>query len=155
MEKSDVNLFSDDGKQAVLPSSPTEVNSSEKYLVSDSIVDAISGSEVKTIIIPEVSNIEYPNYVFDFTEYSSITVFQKESLKNLITKGGGDTALYLLNRKTLTKFGTGTSYKLENMIVLTKRHVFSDDIKVYRDLRQDGTCTEVTTRDITKQRLNL
>lgn len=156
MEQNTIRLFNTPENELVMPSNLSEEQEKEqKRLLSDDITKSVlKGSEVKIVVLPEESSIQTPNYVLDFSECNEITIFQKEALMNLISKDG-DTALYLYNKKALTRFGYGLSYKLENIMPLTKKYIFGGDIKIYRDLRKNEPVDEVTIRDITKLRLNL
>lgn len=155
MEKSNISLFDAPEDIVVMPNNFEESSKSEQSkLMSNDIAKAIVGNEVKIIVLPEETDIQYPNYVLDFSDCTEITIFQKEALMNLISKDG-DTALYLYNKKSLTRFGYGLKYKLENLMILTKKHIFGDNIKIYRDVQRDKPVDEVISRDITRQRLNL
>lgn len=155
MEKSNISLFDTPEDEFKMPSEMSEEDKKEQdKLISDNIGDAILGKEVKVIILPEEVEIQYPNYVLDFTNCPEITIFQKEALTNLMSKDG-DTALYLYNQKALTRFGYGLQYKLENLMILTKKHIFGDAIRIYRNVKKGEPIDEVITRDISRQRLNL
>lgn len=153
-----IELFKDDGKTVVMPSLDNELKESEQIKSKD-ITEAILGSTVATVIIQKDMHMELPNYVLDFSEYSEITMFQKESLSNLITTkpldDGVKTALYLYNGKKMIKFGTGEIYKLEVIIPIIRDKVFDNQIRVYRNVDGISPLDELKTRDNTKVRLRL
>ena len=154
MEKSSVKLFDAPENEFVMPGSNTEDLAKQKELTKSEIDNAIYGREVKVVVLPEETTIEYPNYVIDLTELSEISVFQKSALQNLLSKNG-DTAIYFYLGKKFTRVGYGMSHKLENLLALTKRHIFGDEIKIYRNLEKNKPVDEVVSRDVTKLRLNL
>lgn len=154
MEKSTVQLFNTPSDQLVMPGSGNVNLAQQAELTKSEIDNAIYGKEVKVIVLPEEATIEYPNYVIDLTDLSEITVFQKAALQNLLNKNG-DTAIYFYLGKKFTRVGYGMAYKLENLLALTKKHIFGDDIKIYRNLEKNKPVDEVKSRDITKLRLNL
>lgn len=152
-EDNKLNLFSDDGNTVVLPSE-SNLDTTED-LISKDIGDAILGDIVKTIIIPEGTEIADNNYIFDFTELSLINSIQRETLKSLISLEG-DVVLYLYKKESgLISFGMGEKFKLEQMVPLVKHHVFDNKIRVYKNFKIGEALDEVTTRDITKMRLHL
>lgn len=148
-----LKLFGTSGDDIVMPSVDASESVSDS-LRSDSIASAITGERVKTLIIPENTSIDEVNYVFDFSETETVSVFQKEALKALASTNG-DTSLYLYKKSGLVKFGKGISYNLERIIPLVRAHVFSNEIKVYKNFMPGEPVNEVENRDITKLRLNL
>lgn len=154
MEKIEVNLFDAPADKLVMPSENNVELEKQKSLIENEIEGAIFGAKVKTVVLSEDSKIEIPNYVLDFSECTDISIFQKECLKNLRTKDG-DTAIYMYNKQSILKIGYGHGYKLENLLALTKKHVFGDSIKIYRNVEKNKPLSELITRDITKLRLNL
>lgn len=154
MEKSKVNLFDAPSDQLVMPGSSPQDLAKQAELTKSEIDNAIYGKEVKVIVLPEETSVEYPNYVIDLTNLSEITVFQKAALQNLLSKHG-DTAIYFYLGKKFTRVGYGMAYKLENLLSLTKKHIFGDEIKIYRNLEKGKPVDEVVSRDVTKLRLNL
>lgn len=152
---SNIKLFNTNENEVVMPHISNEVSQETANLMSDSLENAILGDKVKTLIIPEDTEIAPYNYIFDFTNLQSINVIQKSSLKSLISKYG-DVQLYIYNKtKGLTAFGMGDKYALERLVPLLREYVFNNEIKVYKDFRVGERVKEVGNRDITKMRLNL
>lgn len=152
---SGIKLFDVDKNDVVLPTIEKDATQESTELISEEIDGAILGDKVKTLIIPEDTDIAPYNYVFDFTNLQSINVVQKSSLKALISLYG-DIQLYLYNDKNgLTAFGMGDKYSLERTVPLIKRFVFNDEIKIYKNFRVGEKLEEVVSKDITKMRLNL
>jgi hypothetical protein len=154
MEKSNVRLFDTPDDQFIMPGSNPEDLAKQEALTKSEIDNAIFGRKIKTVVLPEEAQIELPNYVIDLTDLGEITIFQKAALQNLLTTGG-DTAIYFYLGKRFTRVGYGMSHRLENLLSLTKKHIFSDKISIYRNLERDKPVDEVVTRDVTKLRLNL
>lgn len=152
-----ISLFSDDGKTVAMPSIPSIApeQSSQPALISKGIDDAISGEQVKTILLPEDNEIEAENYVIDLMDTESVSTMQLNSLKCLLSRYG-DIAIYLYTRKSGLKYvGEGERYELERLVPLIKHYVFDDKISVYRDLQQGGKANKIESKDITKMRINL
>lgn len=154
MEKVNINLFDAPADKLVMPSEDRSELKEQQALQSTEIDNALFGRTVKTVVLAEETKLELPNYVLDFSECSDISIFQKECIKNLRCRSG-DTALYMVNKKSVIKLGYGAGYKLENLLALTKRHIFGDTIRIYRNVAPNKPFDEVTSRDITKLRLNL
>ena len=153
--ESTLKLFNTDPDAIAMPHISSEVSEDSSKLISESINDAILGDQVKTLIIPEDTEIAPYNYIFDFSDLSSINVIQKSSLKSLISRYG-DIQLYIYNKtKGLTAFGMGDKYSLERLVHLLREFVFNNEIKVYKNFRVGETPEEVDHKDITKMRLNL
>lgn len=153
--ESTLKLFNTDPDAIAMPHISSEVSEDSSKLISESINDAILGDQVKTLIIPEDTEIAPYNYIFDFSDLSSINVIQKSSLKSLISRYG-DIQLYIYNKtKGLTAFGMGDKYSLERLVPLIREFVFNNEIKVYKNFRVGETPEEVDHKDITKMRLNL
>lgn len=153
--ESNIKLFNTDQSAVVMPHIDKEVSKESSSLISESIDGAILGDKVKTLIIPEDTEIVPYNYIFDFSDLTSINVIQKSSLKSLISKYG-EVQLYIYNRtKGLTAFGMGDKYSLERLVPLLREYVFNNEIKVYKNFRVGEKPEEVDHKDITKMRLNL
>ncbi len=153
--ESTIKLFNTDPDAIAMPHISNEMVEDSSKLISESINEAILGDQVKTLIIPEDTEIAPYNYIFDFSDLSSINVIQKSSLKSLISKYG-DIQLYIYNKtKGLTAFGMGDKYSLERLVPLLREFVFNNEIKVYKNFRVGETPEEVDHKDITKMRLNL
>lgn len=152
---SDIKLFKEDRNEVAMPSINIEMTSEQKELISDDVSKAISGEQVKIVILKEVNEIAEDNYIFDFTELASINVIQKEALKSLVSNNG-NVQLYLYKKGSgLTSFGVGERYNLEMMVPLVRNYVFNSDIKIYKNYRVGEPAKEVISKDITKMRLHL
>ena len=152
---SDIKLFKEDKNEVAMPSINIEMTSEQKELISDDVSKAISGEQVKIVILKEVNEIAEDNYIFDFTELASINVIQKEALKSLVSNNG-NVQLYLYKKGSgLSSFGVGERYNLEMMVPLVRNYVFNSDIKIYKNYRVGEPAKEVISKDITKMRLHL
>lgn len=74
--ESNIKLFNTDQSAVVMPHISTEVSEDSSSLISESIDGAILGDKVKTLIIPEDTEIAPYNYIFDFSDLASINVIQ-------------------------------------------------------------------------------
>lgn len=154
MDSVNLKLFNSNTDEIVLPNVSPETVEEQKQLMSQSIEKEIGGKQVKKIILPEDSVIEHSNFLFDFSEVESISIFQKEAIKGLISKNG-DTALYLYKPSSLVRFGWGDRYTLERLVPILREQVFGNEIRVFKDFQEGQPIIEVSKKDITKLRINL
>lgn len=149
-------LFNTDANAIVMPTIATEVSDQDKEnLISESIDSAILSKQVKTLILPEDTAISKLNYVIDVENSKQMSSMQKAALKSLISKNG-DTQIYLyLKQSGLFSVGFGDRYKLERMMPILKKFVFDDMITIYKNFEIGKDLQEVTSKDITKMRINL
>lgn len=154
MDDLGLKLFKDNPDDVKMPTINKDISEEQSSLISDSIQDAITGSTVKKLILPESSVIAEKNFIFDFSKTASVTVFQREALKSLVSSTG-DVALYLYKTSGLVQFGKGEKYSLERMIPLVRHFIFADEIDIYKDYQPGCAANKVVNRDITKMRLNL
>ena len=153
--ESNIKLFNTDHNAIVMPHISAEVSEDTASLMNDTLADAILGDKVKTLIIPEDTEIAPYNYIFDFSDLQTINVIQKSSLKSLISRYG-DVQLYIYNKtRGLTAFGMGDKYSLERLVPLVREYVFNNEIKIYKNFRVGERPEEVDHKDITRMRLNL
>ena len=150
-----IKLVADSGDNAVMPNISKEQEEQGKALISPDITGIIAQKVVQTLIVPESVDIDPRNYVFDFSECESISVFKKEALKGLVSFDRKDVTLYLYKKNKLIEFGKGDSYELDRIIPLMVQYVFDEDTKVYKDYTREKGAILVKDVDITKLRLNL
>ena len=153
-DKDELEIFSDDGKNPKLPSISKEKYNENSSLKSEGTEDAISGKSVKTVIIKEDSDIEYPNYVLDFSNVESINVIQKSALKSLISDRG-DTAIYLYKKDAIVKIGSGIGEILSTLINIINQSTMNGEISVYKDVIPGKEIEEIKGKDITKLRMRI
>lgn len=157
MDKNSINIFGNNSNTiAIMPTINSEISTEQSELISDEtqIYENIMHDTVVRISLPKEAKITEKNFIFDFSNMESISVFQKEALKSLVEQEG-NVSLYLYKKDTVTKFGEGEQFKLERMIPLLRHYVFCDDIKIYKNYAEGKPLEEVEVRDITKLRLNL
>lgn len=157
MDKTSINIFGNNSDtNAIMPTINSEISSEQSELISDKnqVYDNIMHDTVVRISLPKEAKIADKNFIFDFSNMESISVFQKEALKSLVAPEG-NVSLYLYKKDTITKFGEGEQFNLERMIPLLRHYVFTDDIRIYKDYAEGKALEEIEARDITKLRLNL
>ena len=152
-----MKLFNSSNDKVVLPSVNEKVAQQQEELMSADIQGAISGDTVKKLLLPEASKIDPCNFIFDFSDMKSVTVFQREALKSLVSKKESkqNVSLYLYRKDGLVKFGMGEKYSLEREIPLLRHFICGDEIRVYKNYVEGEPIVEVTGRDVTQMRLNL
>lgn len=147
-----INLFgSNTGEDLKLPSD--DIDKMEN-LKSDSIDRLILGETVKTLNIKESDNIAEVNYIIDFSKMPTIQPIQKEVLKSIISPGG-DVSIYLYNESKLVLIGLGDSSNLARMMPLLQKHIFANQIQIFKNYRIGEKPTIVKGKSISELRLNL
>ena len=155
MDKSNISLFKDDGTNVAMPSINTELDEKDNDLISDSIDGAILGDQVKTLLLPETTEIAELNYILDFSKAPPISKIQLLSMYSLLSKGG-EVQIYVYNKeKALIALGYGDKYKLERLMPLIKTHVFEDKITIYKNFHIGEKPQVIKSKDVTKMKLNL
>lgn len=155
MDSQNLQLFSHDQNKVVLPS--VKVEDTEKSgisLMSEGVLEDISGETVKTLRIKEEFEIDPNNFILDLSDVGQVTAAQKDVIKSLIAKDG-DTAIYLYKKQGLIKLGVGNKYSLERVLPILKVHVFDNAIRIYKNFSRGCAVNEIDTKDITKLRLGL
>lgn len=156
MDNVEIKLFNNDQDTVAMPSIGSDISEEQSSLISKDISDAISGETVKKLILPEESVIAEENFVFDFSDLDSVTIFEREALKSLVNKDG-TVSLYLYKKggMGLVEFGKGEKYSLEREVPLLRHFVFGDGINIYKNYKVGEPAVSIESRDITKMRLNL
>ncbi len=156
MSEEESSVFSKENMDFTMPTISNEELQNQDKLISDDISKAaLENSDVKIVIIPEDSGIRVPNYVIDLSSWQELTAFHIQALSNL-SSINGDIPIYLYTEgKSLFRLGYGSFYKIESMLIRLKKYVFSDDIRIYKDLVSGQPVNELMGRDITKLRLSL
>lgn len=167
---SGIKLFNDDSTEIAMPS--VDIPKDESF-VADQLGDALEGEQVQKVLLPFSNVLEASNYVLDFTDISTITVFQKEALKGLLYKKHKKTlkeldsedssednveliTIYMYRKaKDTVELGKGEKFHLEKAIPLLKKYVFSDEIKVYKNYNPGSQEAIVITEKNISFRLNL
>lgn len=129
-EASNLNLF-DDSEGIVLPCNNAETGSTGNVLESMGITEAISGTTVKSMLIPEVDNVIIPCYLIDLrnTKATRSTTLGLTAL----LREDGDTAIYIQNPVKIIKLGMGNESVLYNVMSTAIHHMFSGKAKLYKN----------------------
>lgn len=103
----------------------------DKYqeYITNGFQEAISGKEVKTVLIKDTQDIKYPSYLLDMTEVVSLTEESLKALKGLLH--GGDTAVYIRNGNNIALIGYGSGHLLYSVLAGVVKHLYSGLCKVY------------------------
>ena len=146
-------MFNTGNEDVVMPSSDRVEDT--KGLMSADISPALLGEKISRIVVPVDKEIEYPNYIIDFTDVKSISYFQKEALRSLCTEFG-DCSIYLYLANKLEKIGNGEADSLEILLPIVRNDCFDSKIKIYRNFKLgDEKVDEIKGIDVTKLSLNI
>lgn len=155
MSDTNLKLFKDDGLNISMPSINSNLATENKELISESIDRAILEKQVKTLLLPETTKINTPNYVLDVTNCDSLARIQMQVLHKLLSKEG-DVNIYIYKgTKGLYFCGLADKYKLERIMPLIQKYVFEDKISIYKDFEIGAPVHTIKSKDITQMRINL
>ena len=149
-----IDLFSDNGKDPLIPVVP-QGNSVDDKLISKDISEAILGEYVKSIIIPESLDIVVPNYVLDFRGTEALRKHEVESLACLVDDEDGDIAIYACLGNGLVSLGMGVSTRIERILPVYVQSLFGNSCRLYRDIERGKPLQEIKRHDVSKLRLRL
>lgn len=169
-----IQLFADDSQDFQMPSLANEINSGEltdeeieaklmgdnQHLVTQGVEKAILGDTVKSLLIPEDTEIYLPNFVLDFSEATQLRQHQVEALDSLITVSG-DTAVYIYINSGMQKLGMTNGSDIESILPVAIMSIFGDKehkncvCKLYKDVERGKPIRELKEADITTIRLKL
>lgn len=148
-----IQLFADnsDTVQSINSSSSSEYEA----LRSGDVEELIQRETVKTLVLPEDTQLAEENYVLDFSNYSNPTIFKREILKSLISKDKdtATVAIYLCNDNKFVQIGWGEKYYLSRILPLIKLNIFGDDVGVYKNVHHNEPLQEVKGADLSEYKL--
>ena len=138
---------------------PEKSKDNVSNLVSHGVEEALSGKQVKSMLIPETKEILLPNYVIDFRAVEKVRKHQIQALNSFLVDDG-DTAIYIcLKAKDesviLEKIGMGDSNRLDRIILVGIKSVFGDHCRVYQNVEHGKALRELKQNDPNKTRLRL
>lgn len=167
MEKLEINLFDSKADEVAMPGqsikldeaeiSEQEIKDSLKSttdVISQGIEGALSGETVKSVLIPEESDIIQPNYVIDFSELGEIEPIQSMAIDALLNEDG-DMAVYGYTNGGITKLGMGYSDVLNRVIASAIGNVFNNQCLIYRNYDIGKKLDIVDSKDISHLRLSI
>lgn len=165
MDDRSIDLFDSDASSPLMPSlkDMNGVTSEEikkqldmgSELISSGIDKAISGKQVKTMMLAEDPDIMLPNFVIDFTDVEELHNYQMEGLDALLHPDG-DTWIYVYTKNGgLTKLGRGRSEIVDRILTLAIAKLFDSKCKVYRNFEVGKKLNIVSNKDITTMRLSI
>ena len=149
-QSNDIKIF-EGNDDVVIPS--IEQSDSEK-LKSEGIGDAISGDVVKSMIIPEDTDIILPNYVIDFSNIKEVFEIQIVALGAMLNENG-DTALYIYNNGEMQRLGMAFGEVLNRVLVSSVDNLFNGECILYKNVKVGEKAKVVKSNDITKLRLSI
>lgn len=161
MEGNENNLFSADNVDVILPGATQngQEGSAEKIdkmqeLMSEDIGKVIQGNVVKSILIPEESSIEQPNYVIDFSEVEEIDEIQIKALDALLNESG-DVAVYAYIKGGIQKLGDAYDFILNRILLSSLANLFNNRCKVYKNFVPGEPVKQLKYKDISNMRLSI
>lgn len=149
-----MDLFENDANEPVIPGECDEGIETPSELMDCNIVDAISGEQVKSVIIPEASGIEVPNYVIDLSNIDSIYEYQTTALDAMLSPDG-DTPIYAVTSGGIVRLGFGDGNKIEQIFAIAINRVFSGECKVYKDFQSGKPAKSISEKQLTTMRLKI
>lgn len=141
------------GTQVVMPSVPNDNENIPGLRRQQSFEKAIMNSEVPKVLVAGGAQMEYPNYLLDFTNVEETSIYQQQAIRNLLDENG-KTPIYILMKGRAYKVGYGDSDRIDEIIDLYKTYIADDKCKVYKYM-SESDMREVKERDLAKIRLTL
>lgn len=136
---------------------PTDGNKQEKsveMLKSEGIERAIKGETVKSIMLPEDLQIDFPNYVIDLSDMETINDFQMKSIDSLL-HSQGDLPIYLNTKLGIVKIGKGKTEILDRLLALIVTSLLGPKCKLYKNYVPGEIPKVVSTKDICTMRMRI
>lgn len=162
-----IKLFDTDANETILPFESQDNKDSKdntdkeikiadgSELKSEGIQKAISGEQVKTLMIPMESSIIQPNYLIDLKSSKGALDFHGHILDTFLDDDG-DTAIYIITKSgAIVRLGFGLAEKLDRLLCSSVRALYSGECKVYKNIEQGKGLNEVKSRDPSTIRLRL
>lgn len=143
------------GSPMVMPSAETFSKSEGTKSNLGNVVDVITKPKVDKLIVPEGTDVPFKNFIFDLRGLDSWSLYERNSLKTLVSKGG-DTSLYIITKKEgLRYFGKGIEEHLDVVLSYIKELVFQNKINIYKDFKAGTEPIEIDSVERMNFRLNL
>lgn len=123
-------------------------------VISRGIEDALTGDTIKSVIVPEESDITLPNYVIDLSEVSEICEIHSTAIDALLNEDG-DTAVYVYTNTGIDKIGMGYGELLNRIIAPAISNIFNDKCLIYKNYQIGEDLDIVDGKDISNLRLSI
>lgn len=155
MDNIEINLINTNDEEMIMPDASKISSNTE--LISHGAKEAISGTYVKEVLIPDENTINLPNYLIDLGSLSEMTPNQMGAISSLLTYRleDSDTYIYISTTRGIYHLGMANKNKVDSLISVLIQRTLGDEIKVYRNVTEERPGELVKSNDITKVRLNL
>lgn len=130
--------FFNEDSDVVIPGMGNEVeDKSSEYseLYTEGLEKAITGKQVKQVIVASADDFEYPSYLIDMTNVGYITEESLNAIDGLLT--GGDVAVYIKNGDRVMKVGSGEDSIFYAVLNGVLKQMFAGKCVVYKN-KGDG-----------------
>lgn len=167
LEKTIANIFDSPSDEITLPGQMLKIDEAEiseetikkslkstSELMSVGVEKAISGSEVKSVMLPEDIDIIQPNYVIDLSDVGDVEAIQVMALDSILDEDG-DMGLYIYKKGSIQKAGMGHGWLLNRVIVSAMKNVFGDKCLIYRNYSPDKEVEVIDGKDLAHLRLSI
>lgn len=139
---------------------PSENIKEDSELMNTEFGSNMLGDTVSRLNIKKEDGVELPNYILDYSKVKKTNIFQRNAIRSLVSKSIDDgdcnkTALYLYTDDRILKIGYIRTDKAARSIATFRNFAADNDVRVFKDVTDDGYAEEVKHRDITKLRLSL
>lgn len=138
-------------KEIAIPSiESTEDVYSDLY--TEGVEDAITGKQVKQVLVASADEFEYPSYLIDMTNVGVITEGALNAIYGLLS-GGGNTAVYIKNKDKILKIGHGDDGIFYTVLNSVLKQMFNGKCIIYKN--KGNGFKRIRENEVDAVRLNL
>lgn len=124
-------------------------------LMSEDIMGAISGEEVKVVMLKESEHIEEPNIAIDLRDLQKISRVETDALRGLLREDG-NVALYIIQpRVGVVKLGYALKGMMDKVLVRVIYNILGEDIKIYENFQIDKENKLLNKNSLVSRRMNI
>jgi len=137
-------------KEIAIPSiESTEDVYSDLY--TEGVEDAITGKQVKQVLVASADEFECPSYLIDMTNVGVITEGALNAIYGLLS--GGNTAVYIKNRDKILKIGHGDDGIFYTVLNSVLKQMFNGKCIIYKN--KGNGFKRIRENEVDAVRLNL
>lgn len=123
-------------------------------LYTEGVEDAITGKQVKQVLVASADEFEYPSYLIDMTNVGVITEGALNAIYGLLS-GGGNTAVavYIKNKDKILKIGHGDDGIFYTVLNSVLKQMFNGKCIIYKN--KGNGFKRIRENEVDAVRLNL
>lgn len=139
-------------KEIAIPSiESTEDVYSDLY--TEGVEDAITGKQVKQVLVASADEFEYPSYLIDMTNVGVITEGALNAIYGLLSGGNTAAAVYIKNKDKILKIGYGDDGIFYTVLNSVLKQMFNGKCIIYKN--KGNGFKRIRENEVDAVRLNL